>query len=212
MSAQSDFILDKVGTAGYFIDVGASDGINDSNTLALEQAGWQGICIDGLLRNFQELLRSRRCYCVHRVLASTKRKDQFIAQGKWQSNGAGGSGLISFMEKDHINFVKNHLAGRITEVETDTLESVFRAYFVPKRVEFLDIDVEGAAFEIIRDFPFNRYEFQYINVEASGEVLVNLEQLLNTHGYVVVERFGQDSMFCKQENVKWRISKSKKLF
>lgn len=44
-----DKFLDGLGilpTKGFFVDVGAFDGIEFSNTYFLEQRGWQGICID----------------------------------------------------------------------------------------------------------------------------------------------------------------------
>lgn len=31
---------------GFFIDIGAYDGISISNTYALEKLGWKGICVD----------------------------------------------------------------------------------------------------------------------------------------------------------------------
>lgn len=33
-------------TNGYFLDVGSADGFVNSNTWALEQRGWTGICVD----------------------------------------------------------------------------------------------------------------------------------------------------------------------
>lgn len=46
---------------GYFVDVGAFDGVNLSNTMALEDMGWQGICIEADPRSWVPLLRNRKC-------------------------------------------------------------------------------------------------------------------------------------------------------
>ena len=39
---------------GFFLDVGSGDGTFISNTKALEQRGWTGICIDAFPRNMQD--------------------------------------------------------------------------------------------------------------------------------------------------------------
>src|SRR5262245_3936727 len=44
-------------TNGYFLDVGSADGVVHSNTWALEQRGWSGICIDPFPSN----MTGRRC-------------------------------------------------------------------------------------------------------------------------------------------------------
>src|SRR4029450_5993183 len=38
---------------GYFLDVGSADGFINSNTWALEQRGWKGICVDPFPSNMQ---------------------------------------------------------------------------------------------------------------------------------------------------------------
>ena len=51
---QDQFALKLIGRNGYFLDLGAGwdhSGIN-SNTLLLEQYGWDGICVDADLTNF----------------------------------------------------------------------------------------------------------------------------------------------------------------
>jgi hypothetical protein len=40
--------------SGFFLDVGSGDGTFLSNTKALEQTGWTGICIDPFPRNMQD--------------------------------------------------------------------------------------------------------------------------------------------------------------
>jgi FkbM family methyltransferase len=45
---------------GCFIEVGAADGIRNSNTFALEQVGWFGVAIDPDPRNAERLARNRK--------------------------------------------------------------------------------------------------------------------------------------------------------
>ena len=48
-------------TTGYFVELGAADGILISNTLALEQVGWDGICIEPSLAYKQLSTSGRKC-------------------------------------------------------------------------------------------------------------------------------------------------------
>jgi len=51
---------------GFFLDVGSGDGTIMSNTKALEQKGWTGICIDPFPRNMQD----RSCQIFKEVVFS----------------------------------------------------------------------------------------------------------------------------------------------
>ncbi len=43
----------------FFVDIGAYDGINTSNTLALEECGWTGICVEANPEIFATLANNR---------------------------------------------------------------------------------------------------------------------------------------------------------
>ena len=48
------------GRPGYFVDVGAFDGVHISNTLVLETLGWDGVCIGSRL--LDEFVLQRQVY------------------------------------------------------------------------------------------------------------------------------------------------------
>lgn len=54
---------------GFFVDIGAHDGVESSNTYALEKAGWTGICIEPNPVSFEKLRLFRRCTCLNRFVA-----------------------------------------------------------------------------------------------------------------------------------------------
>jgi len=59
-AGQDKWVLEKVGPKGFFVDVGAYDGIESSNTYALELAGWDGICIEPNDEAFTKLKINRK--------------------------------------------------------------------------------------------------------------------------------------------------------
>jgi hypothetical protein len=65
---------------GFFLDVGSGDGTFMSNTKALEQKGWTGICIDPFPRNMQD----RTCQIFKEVVFSKAgERVQFWAAEEW---------------------------------------------------------------------------------------------------------------------------------
>jgi hypothetical protein len=62
-------LLDIFGhkTKGFFVDVGAHDGISINNTKMLESLGWEGICIEPHPKVFQRLIQNRKCKSVNCV-------------------------------------------------------------------------------------------------------------------------------------------------
>ena len=65
---------------GFFLDVGSGDGTYISNTKALEQKGWTGICIDAFPRNMQD----RTCQIFKEVVFSKSgERVKFWAADDW---------------------------------------------------------------------------------------------------------------------------------
>jgi len=59
---------------GYFLDIGAHDGIHISNTYLLERRyGWSGICIEANRDTFLKLQKNRKATCVNACLDSCER-------------------------------------------------------------------------------------------------------------------------------------------
>jgi FkbM family methyltransferase len=56
----------RLPTHGVFVDVGASEGVIESNTVWLErERGWTGICIDADPRVIETLRRNRKCTVIN---------------------------------------------------------------------------------------------------------------------------------------------------
>jgi FkbM family methyltransferase len=60
-AGQDAWVHGIIGDSGFFVDVGAHDGIEHSNTYALEQLGWTGICVEPDPFAFDRLRSARTC-------------------------------------------------------------------------------------------------------------------------------------------------------
>ena len=61
---------------GYFIEIGATNGIDLSNTYLLEKKyNWNGICIEPQDSTYQDLIKNRDCHTDNSLLFSEKGKE-----------------------------------------------------------------------------------------------------------------------------------------
>ena len=210
---QDVFIHSLIGDNGYFVDVGAHNGKDGNNTYALEKAGWTGICIEPSPVHQEELAKNRNCVIDDSLIYSERSiKKYFIhnyAEGyerfkkHLEDSGLedvvnthaylGGGGIVDYMDEGY----EDHLEGEHIDLETVTLLDVLKKHKAPKVIEFLDIDIEGSEFEIIKNFPFDEYEFKVICIEVRPHTRTDITKHLTTNGYVYIKDIGQDAIFRK---------------
>ena len=81
-AGQDKWVVEKTNSKnnGYFLDIGAYDGINYSNTLYFEKyLGWNGICIEPDLKTYGYLIKNRSCICENIAVNNFKGKVPFIS-------------------------------------------------------------------------------------------------------------------------------------
>ena len=168
---------------GYFVDVGSADGIEHSNTWALEQRGWTGVCIDPFPTNME----TRTCKMFKDAVDSTGGKQVSFA-------AAGELGGISA----HLNTYKD-VAGQAKAVQltTVTLKDILQRASAPSFIHFVSLDIEGAELEALRGFPFDQYKIGALAIEHNCEEpkRSGIEALLKEHGYVRTRTWQQDDFY-----------------
>ena len=154
-SAQQDrAVLALLGAkrGGYFIDLTASDPVKDSNTLALERDyGWGGLCLEP--RPYFQLRTNttRRC----RVAAITNESQPEIGSAaEWQralreGDDRAGTSAVTF----------SHL---------------FRAFAVPRHIDYLSLNADGAEDDLMATFPFETHTVSIVSVQRPSSQLMQL--------------------------------------
>ena len=168
---------------GFFLDVGSGDGTVLSNTKALEERGWRGICIDPFPKNME----GRTCQMLKEVV--------FSESGKRMAFQASGDvGGI----RDTLGKWKGEALGAPTvEFTTVTLRDVLENTKAPKFIHFLSLDIEGAELEALKAFPFDAYKLGAMAVEHNdeGPKRTEIEALMRRHGYRRVHSWEQDDFY-----------------
>jgi FkbM family methyltransferase len=163
---------------GFFVEVGAYDGVELSNTLLLEQDyGWNGVCIECNPRWFTSLHQSRACSVVTNAVYDTD--DQTL---DFFDTGHGLSGLVETNQHAHI------INSPVIKVQTKKLTTILDSAGAPSFIEFLSLDTEGSEYAILNAHDFDKYLFGYICVEHNNvqENRRKIRDLLVSKGYVYV--------------------------
>lgn len=166
---------------GYFIELGACDGLYLSNTLFFERhLDWNGICIEPNNNYIEELRNNRKCNISNDLIYS--HEGHIVNFGLCEAT----SGIID----DNIGpFTKKDTS--IFKI-TNTLENVLDEYKAPNVIDYLSLDVEGQEYNILSTFPFNKYRFKCITVEHNAPHVGEKNQMLirdilEKNGYTFVK-------------------------
>jgi len=175
---------------GFFIDIGAYDGIIGSNTYIFEQIGWKGVCIEPQPKIFRQLKRNRKCDLYNVALSShsSENVEFFIAH-----NAPFLSGINKGMEVTHKNQAKEYGKTNIINIKTITFDKLMENYQDLTYIDFISIDVEGHEIEILETINFEKYRFGLLCIENNDTL--NLKNLMCKNGYKIFMEVGADIMF-----------------
>jgi FkbM family methyltransferase len=161
---------------GYFVEFGATNGIDLSNTWLLEKEfGWNGILAEPSKNWHQDLLGNRSSNIeLKAVYNKSNEKLSFL-----EASSPELSTLNSFRNID-----SHSRKGRTYEVETISLIDLLNKYNAPQVLDYLSIDTEGSELDILSNFDFEYYKFKVITVEHNfTEQREKINQLLTSKGY-----------------------------
>ena len=174
---------------GVFVELGAGDGIDKSNSLAFEQKlGWTGLLIEPAPSLYQKLRQNRpKAKCV-------------------QACVAGSAGLKDFVE-DGLNSgtTSRHLLSKpSTSLMCQSLGSLIDTHLAElgSHIDYLSLDVEGSELEILRSFNFQKHQIDVISIEIDETLprimYKRLSSLLRRNGYRFFERVVIDEIWVRQ--------------
>jgi FkbM family methyltransferase len=176
---------------GFYIDIGANDGIVGSNTYIFEQIGWKGVCIEPQPDIFKRLTYFRKCDCYNVALSSVSdEKLEFIKVN--DMNGL--SGFSEWLTDDHKKTINESGNAETINVTTKTFDDIMKNYPDTTVIDFLSIDVEGYELNILRTIDFTKYSFGIITVESNGNEN-EISDLMTKNGYKYLMDAGCDIMF-----------------
>eukprot|EP00957_Ditylum_brightwellii_P204061 15337436-Ditylum_brightwellii.AAC.1 len=156
---------------GFFLDLASNYAIHMSNTFHLEQdLDLCGICFEPNPRYWSRLAL-RKCTVVAAVVgAQTMQEVDFIMHDGTGRHPSGGIEDAAFDNKPN----KRKSSDKPTKLFTTTLHNTFAHFKVANVIDYMSLDVEGAEYFVMKDFPFNAYKIKILTVERPKQELVDL--------------------------------------
>lgn len=169
---------------GFFVEVGANEPIDGSQTWHLEQRGWTGVLVEPL-PVLASKLRARRTAHVFECACSAGER----AGAVMQLHVAGA--LSSF--DPALMDARARPVGTI-DVAVRTLDDVLAEVRAPAPIDFVSIDVEGHEVEVLRGFDFERWQPRLILLE---DHLLGLHKhrFITSRGYKLLRRTGLNNWY-----------------
>jgi len=178
--------------SGYFVELGASDGVRQSNTYKLQRHfGWSGLLIEPSPRRFVECVANRafgnrpevRCAaCVPFDF-----QDRFVEiEDADLMSVAKGLAVTDQQAVEHADRGRRFLADSALRHSygalARTLTSLLDEVNAPLAFDLLSLDVEGNELAVLQGLDLQRYKPKWILVETRGP---EIAEYLSRSGYQV---------------------------
>lgn len=169
---------------GFFVEVGANDPYERSQTWHLEQLDWTGVLIEPLPDLAVRLVKERKAMVF--AVACSSPKD------------AGGTrplftaGPLSSLNRERMAPGAEPQA--IIEVPVRTLDDILIEASAPSPIDFLSIDVEGHELEVLHGFDFTRWKPRLLLIEDHVSGLAK-HWYLQSSGYRLIRRAGNNGWY-----------------
>lgn len=185
---------------GFYVDIGSYHPFRFSNTYWAYTRGWNGINIEPNIDNFElfQIFRPRdiNIQCGISNVEGVMKYYRF-EEPALNTFDADCAQIYEQVEKQEIK--------EILDVKVRRLDNILRENIITK-IDFLDIDVEGAEMDVLKSIDFN-FDIDCILLEQLGMIslqdVLNSEQnqFLNERGYVVTNKYGNTVIYEKRKGV-----------
>lgn len=199
-----------------YLEVGAYNGLDYSNTLCLHQElGWNGLLVEPIKQYFEECLKNRpNDTCVNALLSSNETGEIPIFKAGPMSQVATGKSLgISLRGKLKGLFIQLiprvlRSGGGMEYIRMSTVNNICAENQI-NELNFISCDVEGMEHEVLNGINFHKLDTLAILVEVRPHNIMPILELLLPAGFVCAEAV---SRFNEQDNPLWDGSHQDYLF
>ncbi|HEX4098501.1 MAG TPA: FkbM family methyltransferase [Caulobacteraceae bacterium] len=173
---------------GVFVEVGANDPIQGSQSFAFEQRGWIGLLIEPLSECVDNLRRVRKAKVC--AAAAGSPEDEGKELPMLVAGHLGGLSTLSTSNKMMFEGDSTRL------VPIRTLDSMLAEAGIGA-IDFLSIDVEGHEIDVLRGFSIERHQPRLILLEDDVHTR-SKHAYLTARGYVLVRRTNLNNWYVRK--------------
>jgi FkbM family methyltransferase len=182
---------------GFFVDIGAYDGMNFSNTYCLAEAGWEGICYEPVPESYKACINNHKNHKVKSIqtcIGDRKGTVQFTIPRALTIS------TYSDYYKNSQYWKNDYYYSYAIESPIITLDESLRENNVKPNFDVLSLDVEGSETDVLKFFDVEYWKPKMAIVEAQ-ELHPALE-LRNQAPFINMffEEAGYEKIYCDEIN------------
>lgn len=171
---------------GFYVDVGAHHPKRFSNTYFFYRMGWSGINIDAMPGSMKEFKKYRRRDI---NLEFGVAKQEGILNYYVFNEPALNTFSLSLAERRKL-LENNYYIKKIIKVKVTPLHEIFACHLNGKKIDFLNVDVEGFDLNVLQSNDWSKYRPGFVLVEILEGSLHNIDQdkvvqFMKEQGYAV---------------------------
>ena len=198
---------------GYYVELGANDGIAQSNTFYFEKKRkWKGVLIEPSPNNYLKCRENRdaanKFFC--NACVSFDYTDEYVEMvyanlmtiSHSLKKDLGNESAFLNRSLKYLNPYEDHFT---FGAKARTLTSILIEADSPKIIDFLSLDVEGSEMEVLNGLDFSSYSFNFLLIESRS--LEDLTKFLLTHGYILEKTFSRHDFLFK--NIDYHLNQPK---
>lgn len=176
---------------GFFIELGANNGLNQSNTYFFENArNWTGILIEPSLTAYKKCVKNRpNSKCYNFACVSSDYENKYVIG---DFNGS----LMSSIDGKRNNSKK------LCKVKAITLEKILDSLSIDSTIsiDLLSLDTEGYELQILNGLNLKKYSPKYILIEIYKNNFTQIKNFLLSNGYILHSNF---TNYNSKDNPHW---------
>ena len=165
-------------TNGFYIELGAFDGITQSNTCFFEfNRNWKGLLIEPSKCSFDLCCKNRpnsivvNCCCVSNTYNYTTILGDFNSKLMSSVNG------------------KRLQSNELIEAKAMTLERILDENKIYEEIDFLSLDTEGYELSVLQGLNLDKYRPKYLLIEIYSNDFNNILTYLHSKNYILHSNF-----------------------
>ena len=185
---------------GFFLEIGAFSGFELSNTVLLEQLGWEGVSVEPFPQEGTFEFRAVQGFpgrheLVRAVVLGGERAATFLAKHGGGAMAFGGVVDFYLAQGNDLESMINGTgpaqsgSAELVAVRSRTAHSILQETLQPQAgsciIHYMSLDSEGSELDILQTFPFEHYLVAAITVEAHHQKRAKLAAFLGNKGFVV---------------------------
>jgi FkbM family methyltransferase len=172
---------------GFFVEVGANQPQQGSQSWQFEQAGWRGVLVEPQPDLAERLRQARRAHVVAAACSSPANAGKMMTLHVLGPHSSLNPELA----------VTGVVAESEIAVPIRTLDEILSEVDAPSPIDFVSIDVEGHEVEVLSGFDLARWRPRLILVEDHVTSLAT-HRALTRAGYRLIRRTGPNGWYVQQ--------------